>query len=165
MAKLSVGADSAPNKLYPNKLHPMEVSPEDVPEIYASVCKGDCLEPVIKDGSCLVFSKTQVPSPGDFVGFWLHPDAVDADELPRRVKRLYIGLPDGMTLPYRPHLGSECEPAIVLEQLNPPRLYHVRASRILAVHKVIGEAEIDGEGRATLVRQLIAGRMMRVYPE
>ena len=152
---------------YPNDRHPQELGPDDVPEIYASVCRGDCLSPMFEDGACLVFSKTTAPEPGDFVGFWLHPDAVHDDELPRRVKRLVSGLPEGsgFTLPYHVRPGDEVEPLIILEQLNPPKRYFVKASHVLAIHKVIGEAQADGTGRAAMTRQWIDGQMMRLQPE
>jgi hypothetical protein len=59
-----------------------EFKPEALPDIYASVCKGDHLEPVFKDGSCLVFSKTEPAKPDDFVGIWLRPDASRRASIP-----------------------------------------------------------------------------------
>jgi hypothetical protein len=155
------------HKPYPNADHPNELGPDDVPDVYASVCKGDCLSPVFEDGACLVFSKTDVPKSGDFVGFWLHPDAVGPGELPRRVKRLVSGLPEGtgLSLPWVVRPGDEVEPLIILEQLNPPKQYYVRASRILAMHRVVGEAEADGTGQARLTRRMIGGQMTPLYDE
>jgi hypothetical protein len=165
MAIDTVRAECARAKPYPNDAHPLELSPEDVPETYASVCRGDCLDPIIKDGACLVFSKTDQPQAGDFVGFWLHPDAVADGELPRRVKRLYMGLPEGWTLPLAMHPESEAEPLLIFEQVNPPKLLQVRASRVLAMHKVIGEAETQPDGRARMVRHFIGGKPMRQQDE
>lgn len=136
---------------YPNPKHPNEVDPEDCPEVYASVAKGDCLAPIFNDGECFVFSKTEQPETGDYVGIWLHPDVPHADELPRRVKRLRMGLPSCIKLPFRPGPGNEAMPFVELEQFNPPRLLRVRAEHIIAMHKVIGTGITDGEGRARLV--------------
>ena len=154
-----------PNKPYPHEQNPLEYSPEDVPNVYASICKGDCLSPIFEDGACLVFSKEQRPEPGDFVGFWLHPDAIAPGEHPRRVKRLVMGLPNHLSLPYSVQPGDEVEPVIIVEQLNPPKTYQVRASRMLAMHRVVGEAEADGTGQARMVRQMVGGQMMRYHPE
>ncbi|HVI05891.1 MAG TPA: hypothetical protein VM711_07350 [Sphingomicrobium sp.] len=155
----------APSKHYPNASHPNEPDPDGVADVYASICKGDCLSPMFEDGACLVFSKVHAIRPGDFVGFWLHPDAVAPGELVRRVKRLISGLPEGMALPYQPNAGDEVEPIFILEQLNPFKRYYVRASKILAMHRLVGEAEEDGTGRARITRQMIGGRMMRLYEE
>lgn len=128
-----------------------EPGPDDCPDIYASLCKGDCLQPVFSDGTCLVFSKLEPPEAGDFVGLWLHPDALAPGEMSRRVKRLYMGLMPGLSLPFSLRPGDEVEAMIVLEQLNPPRLFHVRASHVLALHKVIGIAATNGDGTATML--------------
>ena len=133
---------------YPNPQHPNEVHPDDMPDVYASICKGVCLEPFYRDGACLVFSKSEQIEPGDFVGVLLHPAIVEADGLPRRVKRLVSAGWHGITFPFKPHPQDEVEPVVILEQLNPPRIFRIRASHILAMHKVIGEAETMGNGQA-----------------
>lgn len=153
MASTKATARSPRHKHYPNAEHPLELDPADVPDVYASLCKGDCMDPVYPDGVCLVFSKLEPPKNGDFVGFWLHPNCVDADEPPRRVKRLYMGLPPEFTLPWVPNPGDEAEPMLVFEQLNPPKLLSVRASKILAMHKVVGTAIVGDDGMATVNRQ------------
>ena len=149
MADTDLRADRTTGKFYPNARHPHELDPEAVPAVYASTCVGDCLEPVYHDGVCLVFSRDEKPEAGDFVGIWLHPDAVADGELPRRVKRLYMSGPPGMTLPWKVRPGDEAEPLIILEQLNPPKLLQVRASRIVAMHKVIATADLNADGTAT----------------
>jgi hypothetical protein len=128
----------------------LDFHPEWVPEVYASVCKGTCLEPKYRDGTCLVFSRTEPPQPGDFVGIWFRCEAVPPGEHPRQVKRLISAGWPGMILPYQAQFGDEAEPLLILEMLNPPKRIMVRASKVLAMHKVIGEAERDEEGNAYL---------------
>jgi hypothetical protein len=144
-----------------------EPQPDEMPDVYASICSGQCLEPIFADGAYLVFDKHQEPENGDFVGFWLRPDCLAPGEHPLRVKRLVSGLPEssGFSLPYERRPGDEVEPLIILEQLNPPRRFYVAASKILAMHRLIGEAEPDGSGHALMVRQMIGGQMMRCIPE
>ena len=149
MAKTRATAPCPHHKHYPNADHPLEFDPSDVPDVYASVGKGNCLAPVYPEDTCFVFSKLEPCKAGDFVGFWLHPDCVGADETPRRVKRLYMGLGPGFSLPWVPNTGDEIEPLIVLETLNPAKLLYVRASKILAMHKVVGTATIGEDGWAT----------------
>lgn len=144
---------------------PNEPQPDEMPDVYASICNGDCLEPTFKDGACLVFDKTQEPENGDFVGIWLHPDAVAPGESTRRIKRLVMGGPPGEKFPMSFAPGSEVQPLIVLEQLNPLKRYHVPGSHILAMHKLVGEAEADGQGCARIVRQVIGGKLYRYQAE
>lgn len=131
----------------PEPRPPSDPEPDECPDVYASVARGDCLEPVYKDGDCLVFSKSEKPVPGDFIGLWLRPGA-DALATPvRRVKRLVLALPP-MPIPCRLDPASEAEPLVVVEQLNPPRTYCIGISHVLAVHKVIGTARSNGDGTA-----------------
>lgn len=141
-----------PQRLYPSERHPFELDPADVPDVYASICKGTCLEPDFYDGACLVFSKLEEPEAGDYVGIWLHPDVVDPSELPRRVKRLVCGLMPGITLPYQPQPGDEVVPCLVFEEINPPKRYVIDAREIVAMHKMIGVAESMGDGTARMRR-------------
>ena len=136
---------------YPNAKHPDEVDPDDCPELYASIAKGTCLEPVFSDGECFVFSKSEPIQPGDYVGFWLRPDIPHADELPRRIKRLRMGPPPGFTFPFQPGPGNELIPIIELEQFNPRRVLRVPVTHILAMHKVIGTAITNGDGTALMI--------------
>lgn len=115
-----------------------EPGPDDFPDRYASMCEGRCLEPAYHHGDCLVFSKSEEPEPGDFVGFWLDQAELAPGETPRRVKRLHKRITDGG------------EPLIVFEQLNPPIRIRVRASRVLAMHKLIGVASLNSDGTASL---------------
>jgi hypothetical protein len=130
----------------------IDFHPEETPDLYASVCRGTCLEPVYPDGTCLAFSKLEEPQPGDFVGVWFRRECVPTGEHSRQVKRLVSAGWPGMTLPYEVKSGDELEPLIILEMLNPPKRLMVPASKVLALHKVIGEALPDGKGMARIGR-------------
>lgn len=124
----------AANPVYPTSRFPNEVDPHSCPQLYASFAKGRCLEPVFSDGECFAFDTDAEITPGDYVGIWLYPDRVQDGELPRRVKRV-----------------RSLMPLVELEQFNPPRVYRVPADEILAMHKVVGTAIIDGQGTARVV--------------
>ncbi|MEA1015585.1 hypothetical protein [Sphingosinicella sp. LY1275] len=124
--------------------------PDDFPNEYASTLTGDCLEPVYREGDCLVFSKTEKPAAGDFVGVWIAPEHVPPGENPRLIKRLGMGVMPGVTFPFKAAPSSDVEPIVYLDMLNPPRRFRVRASHILAMHKVIGAATDNGDGTARI---------------
>lgn len=142
MASTLRGADSS--RARPTSREP---EPDECPDIYASTCRGTCLEPFYHDGACLVFSKIERALPGDFVGVWLQSrDGI----VERRVKRLAFGLPEDIEFPFKLHPLSEAEPIVVLEQLNPARTYCIPATKVIALHKMIGEADANGDGTARL---------------
>lgn len=118
------------------------IHPDDMPDLYAIVGTGTCMEPVIADGATLVFDKTQEPRPGDIVGLTFTKERAARCGLPGLVKRLRFALPpQGMS-------GPTVTGLIVVEQTNPPRTYTFRAADVLAVHKCVGFAESAGQGRA-----------------
>ncbi len=121
--------------------------PATLPERYAAEGRGRCMEPVIQDGTCLVFDREGEANAGDIVGLWLRPEAVPAGQPQQMVKRLVMGLPP-IRLPFRPGPGNECVPIIVVEQLNPPLTYRFRATDVIAVHRCIGSAEPAADGVA-----------------
>lgn len=152
MANNTLKADSAhvtpaPTRYYPHPRFPDELDATDCPDVYASVAKGHCLEPIYRDGCCLVFSKTAPIEAGDFAAIWFDPDTVSEGGLCRQVKRV-VSIMGSLSFPYVPAPGSEVEPLVQVEMLNPPRRWYVRASRIVALHKVVGTAKSAGDGRA-----------------
>lgn len=97
-----------------------------------------------------MFSKTERAVPGDFVGVWLQSRDGTVE---RRVKKLAFGLPEDIEFPFKLHPLSEAEPLVVLDQLNPARTYCIPATKVIALHKVIGEAESNGDGTARPLRR------------
>lgn len=148
MARLTRSAASRSRKYYPNERFPDEIDASDVPNIYASVARGDCMEPVFHDQDCLVFSKSAELQMGDYVGIWFDPAIVPNGEPPRQIKRLAMGLMPGLRLPWNPKPGDEVEPLLYFEMFSPPNRLRIRASKVVAMHKVIGLAETNGDGTA-----------------
>jgi hypothetical protein len=130
--------------------------PEDCPEVYASIAKGTCLEPIYRDGCCLAFSTIERPKPGDFVGVWFTPGTAPPGQPDRWVKRLVSFGPPGFTF-FDVARDSPLQPFVVVEMLNPPREFVIPASRIVAIHKVIGEAQNIG-GRWAVPKSLVAAK-------
>ena len=114
------------------------IHPDTMPDQYALKAVGYCMAPMIPDGTLMVFDKRHEPTPGDIVGVVFTPDAAAQWGLPGLVKRLVLALP-----PAGLRTGL-----VVVEQISPPRQYVIPMTDVLAVHKAIGTAEADGEGRA-----------------
>lgn len=98
----------------------------DDAERYGLTIEGTCLQPKINDGDLIVVSPRARISGGDFVVIWIagHPRPL--------VKRIVGTVPK----PYAP--GSDVQPCMRAEQLNPYRTYLFPVDKIRAVHKVIG---------------------------
>lgn len=132
------------------------LSPDQWPDLFASTAFGTCLEPVFRDGACLAFQKSAPVAPGDFVGIVFKPEFVPPGRPQAIVKRLVFGL-GGLSLPLETGWGRGLTPMLIVEQLNPPRQFSIPATRLLAVHKVIGEAVRLPGGRAHVDRSLVSG--------
>lgn len=112
------------------------IHPATMPDQYALVGIGQCMAPLIADGTLMVFDKRPEPRPGDIVGLVLTQEAAKRWGVPGLLKRLALALPD-------PRGGL-----VVVDQINPPRRYCIPTIDVLAVHKAIGTAESDGDGQA-----------------
>lgn len=111
-------------------------APQAFPDVYAVIPRGDCMEPLYKDGVPLIISTAAKVEAGDVVIVHLKPGAQAPWGYEAIVKRLRYGL-GGMTFPWDP-TGSDVVIPLSLEQLNPPRTYNVPVDQIRAVHKVLG---------------------------
>ena len=117
------------------------IHPDDMPDEYALIAVGHCMEPLIANGTLLVFDKRQEPRRGDIVGLIFTREAAERWQLPGLLKKLAMALPPS-------DLPRGCEGLVVVDQINPPRRYCIPMSDVLAVHKAVGTAESDGPGRA-----------------
>jgi len=117
------------------------IHPDTMPDQYALIGVGDCMAPLIADGTLVVFDKRSEPRPGDIVGLVLSREAAQRWGVPGLLKRLALALPPS-DLP-RGNGGL-----VVVDQLNPPQRYCIPTEDVLAVHKAIGTAESDGAGSA-----------------
>lgn len=126
----------------------------DLPPIFCSGAQGTCLEPEIMDGTTLVFSTVHRPKAGDFVALWYRPGMQPTGAEQRQVKRLVLGLPDDLDFAAYEKPAHGFEPLIVVEMLNPPRQMVVPVSRLLAIHRVMGKAQMVA-GRPCFSRALV----------
>jgi len=144
-ARSGLGANSRrdPGQPRPLTISPrleQPLNPDLLPRVYAATGKGDCLEPIYHDGCCLVFDRLAQCLPGDIVAVWLRPEIVMPGSPQQIVKRLVW------------RYGG----TVVVEMLNPPRIFTFRSEDVLAMHKCLGEGESDGHGRARVRRSLLA---------
>jgi hypothetical protein len=108
---------------------------------------GDCLDPEIKHGELLRFSKTAPYGAGDFVAIFLRPEAVPEGGHHVIVKKLALGVPDWVKFPWRDNPRSEIHPIVIFEQTNPPRQYRAKCAAILGIHKVVERGMSDDRVR------------------
>jgi hypothetical protein len=115
-----------------------------LPDRYAMVCHGDCLEPEIASGSCLIFDKTEPFKAGDLVILFRRRDLVPDGQFQGIVKRLVMRPPPWVKgFPYQDHPRSVSDALIVVEMLNPRRLIQIRCADLLGVHKCLGVVPPD----------------------
>ncbi len=130
-----------------------ELVKSSFPAVYAVLAEGDCMEPEYFGGEPIIVSSTAKCEAGDVVIIHLKPEFVPTGGYEALVKRLKYPL-YGMTFPWDP-TGSDVIIPITAEQINPPRIYHIPADRIRAVHKVLGagwhNANGGVEGRRSMV--------------
>lgn len=113
--------------------------PEAVfPELYAMKLSGDCLAPELNDGDEVQFSSIEPPKVGDFCIFVLRPELVRPGGMQCMIKRLTMGLPPYVTLPFREHPNSDVHALVMAEQTNPRRQYMIRCENLLAIHRFVG---------------------------
>lgn len=112
------------------------------PDQYALVLDGDCLEPLLHDGTALVMQKSADYTVGDVVCVHWR----DETRTPW-IKRLKVAAPPWVaSFPYRESPKSEVKALVVLEQMNPIGWYAVPCEEIYAIHKVVGWACTSGRG-------------------
>lgn len=114
------------------------IHPADMPDRYALTGIGTCMAPFINNGDCIAFDKRLSVEPGDLVGVIFTQRAGRRRRLPGLVKRFVSAPPEGF------------DGAIVLEQMNPPQRITVPSTEVLAIHKMIGIAERQADGRTTV---------------
>lgn len=111
---------------------------ESIPPLYAMRLSGDCLEPDLVDGDEVQFSRDEPFAVGDFCCFILRPELVRPGGLQCAIKKLAMGLPPYVTLPFREHPKSDVHALVIAEPLKPRRQYMIRCANLLAIHKFVG---------------------------
>lgn len=103
---------------------------------YALELKGDCLDPVFKEGDVIVVDRDGRPTVGGYGVFYYRPELVPPGRISPSIKRLVTAVPP-TELPYRLAPGSDCAPCIMVEQLNPAQRWYVMYDHLLAVHLAV----------------------------
>jgi hypothetical protein len=126
---------------------PVAIDASVLPDLYAMICIGDCMEPTYKDGVTLLFDRVAPVSRGDTVVIWWKPEFQPLDTPPAIVKQLDMDFPF-MKYPYEPHPDNDIIPSIVVSMLNPPRRFRINCERIAAIHRCLGPVVRDRRGNA-----------------
>jgi hypothetical protein len=104
--------------------------------------EGTCLEPHIPNGTAVVCDKNEKVNSGDFVILFFRSERVAPGAHAALCKRLVLGLPPFVKLPWHDKPGSD-DPVIIVAMLNPPQHISYRWRDLLAIHKVLGTVPED----------------------
>ena len=140
------------------------IDPASVPDLYAMVCSGTCMEPIIPDGARVWADKTQPIEVGDLVFVYLRPEAVEPGGLPIRLKRLLVAPPSWVTFPWADNPRSEVLPVVIFGMDNPRASLSLRCSQILAIHKCMGLVPAWGKNASGRRRNASRGLWPRAAP-
>ena len=80
------------------------VDPASLPEVYAMIVDGNCLEPVIPDRTPCVFNRSERPLGGDFAIIFRRPEFCPEGRCGPIIKQLGTAVPDWVTFPWHDHL-------------------------------------------------------------
>jgi hypothetical protein len=113
------------------------LDPASLPDYYAMLTQGACMEPIIPDGARVWADKTAPINIGDLVFVFLRPEIVATGGLQVRVKRLLM-LPSFVKFPWRDHPQSDIQAIARFGMENPKSTLALRCSDILGIHKCMG---------------------------
>ncbi|MCW2283663.1 hypothetical protein M2323_001435 [Rhodoblastus acidophilus] len=119
------------------------LAPKDIPNLYGLEVVAQKMEPVFSDGDALLFSKTAALHNGDTALIIVRPEFVPEGYAQLMVKRIVMGLPPGLTLPWDWTPGT-VRYVVIAEQTNPPKSYTIPADQIAAIHKCLGPYPANG---------------------
>jgi hypothetical protein len=117
--------------------------PEELPEHYAMDCEGTCLEPMVMDGTKLLFSRDERYMPGDLVALYFRPEIVKPGEHQVLVKKLVLGVPHRFWKDPSCNAGSNIKPVVIVEMLNPRKMIYINPDALLGIHKCLGPVPAD----------------------
>ena len=144
MLKTTVSADGgALSVASPEPKRHLTVDPSELPDRYAMICEGVCLEPEIADGTRLLFDKHEPFGAGDLVVLFRRPELVQPGHHQAIVKRLVMAPPPWVKFPWRENPRSEVRALVIAEQINPRRQYAIPCEDLLGIHKCLGPVPAD----------------------
>ncbi|TBH09910.1 hypothetical protein [Rhizobium leguminosarum] len=117
-----------------------------LPEVYAMMCEGKCLEPEVMDGSKLMFSRVEVYKPGDLVAIFKKREFTVPGDHQVVVKRLVLAPPQRFWSDQESYAGGNIVPIVIAEMLNPRKLLRFDVDGLLGIHKCLGPVP---QGRKT----------------
>lgn len=136
--KIPIAREPQSHVSLPDPRNQPMIDPAKLPDRYAMICTGVCLEPTFKDGSSLIFDRTASWGVGDFVMIVFKPEHVPVGRLQCMVKQVVLAPPAKVTLPLKMHPDSNVVPTLICRQFNPPRSYSVELDQVMAIHKCLG---------------------------
>ena len=120
-----------------------------LPSAYAIRVSGDCLTPLFFDGQRIEVHRDDPIHAGDFVVLFFRSHVTLPNGWGALLKRLVAGPEHDVAFPYD-HRGCGPAPSIIVEQVNPPKMYRIACSDILAMHRCAGTIDASRCYRTTL---------------
>jgi|GEM_PF-3646110 len=119
----------------------MQPHPNDLPDLYALICDGDCMEPLYQSGQPLLFSRVETCKPGDVVAIYRAPRSVAPGENPVLLKRLISSPPACFFNKPRDIYGrpkGALQGKVIARMLNPDKSLIIGTEDVLGIHKCLG---------------------------
>jgi hypothetical protein len=139
--------------------------PDELPNVYAMVGAGNCLEPEIMDGTKLLFSHTERYQRGDFVALFRRREFTSPGDHQILIKRLIIAPRAEYWTDPANFRFDNVAPTVLVEMLNPGRILQFDAASLLGIHKCLGPVPAGHETHKISedeLCQLATRRRMRV---
>lgn len=131
------------------------ILPDEMPDKYVMICDGLCLEPEIRDGQKLLFSRNELYKTGDFVVIFLKPELVPKGNHQMLVKKLIIAPPPAYWGD-RLNRGSNIAPVVIVEMLNPHKIMYFNPNSLLGLHKCLGPVPVGLKTHRVTAREVKA---------
>lgn len=112
--------------------------PHELPETFAMDCEGTCLEPKVRDGTKLLFSRDAAYVPGDLVCLFIRPEFVRPGEHQFLVKKLVFAPARGYWRNPASYEGSDIKPTVIVDMLNPLRRIYIKPEALYGIYKCLG---------------------------
>jgi Peptidase S24-like len=110
-----------------------ERDPSKFKSTYALIGDGDCMSPIIENGTCIGVDPKVRAKAGDIVVVW------PASGTRPSIKRLTHNIPFFVKgFPYLLPKGSEVSPVLLMESINPNQHFSIECCKVKALHVAIG---------------------------
>lgn len=123
-----------------------------LPSVYAIEADGSCMDPIIKSGEKIEVRRGETIRAGDVVVLYFRSHIQLPNGWAALVKRIRKVPPKWLQFPYDHDISDGEPPFIVVEQINPHRLYKIVCTDILAVHCCVGPIPAERCYRASITK-------------